>query len=240
MDVAGAVRLLGPPGDIAHGLRHRVRDELHLGCAVGIGRSKMIAKLASRAAKPRASRAGLEPGPGRRTSSSRPTSSTFLHGHAVEALWGVGPATAKRLHDLGVRTVGDLAALPLDTLVAPARQGERRPPGGAGPRRGSRPGQPEPPQQVDRARGDLQPGSRRPARARAPRAAHGRVGRHHAARRVELGPDDHGEGEVQGPLAADALAHAASVPSPPAAPSGRWRRRCWPAIDPGEGIRSSG
>jgi DNA polymerase-4 len=41
----------------------------------------------------------------------------FLHQHDVEALWGVGPATAKRLHDLGVRTVGDLAALPVDTVV---------------------------------------------------------------------------------------------------------------------------
>ncbi len=41
----------------------------------------------------------------------------FLHGHSVEALWGVGPATAKRLHDLGVQTVADLAALPADTLV---------------------------------------------------------------------------------------------------------------------------
>ena len=52
------------PDAIAHGLRDRVRAELSLGCAVGIGRSKMIAKLASRAAKPRASRAGLDPGPG--------------------------------------------------------------------------------------------------------------------------------------------------------------------------------
>jgi DNA polymerase IV len=116
VDVAGAVRLLGPPVQIAHGLRRRVRDQLHLECAVGIGRSKMIAKLASRAAKPRASRAGLEPGPG--VFLVEPADELeFLHGHAVEALWGVGPATAQRLHDLGVRTVGDLAELPLDTVV---------------------------------------------------------------------------------------------------------------------------
>jgi DNA polymerase-4 len=116
VDVVGAVRLLGPPVQIAHGLRRRVRDQLHLECAVGIGRSKMIAKLASRAAKPRASRAGLEPGPG--VFLVEPADELeFLHGHAVEALWGVGPATAQRLHDLGVRTVGDLAELPLDTVV---------------------------------------------------------------------------------------------------------------------------
>jgi DNA polymerase-4 len=116
MDVAGAVRLLGPPAEIAHGLRRRVRSELGLACAVGIGRSKMLAKLASRAAKPRASRAGLVPGTG--VYLVEPGDELdFLHGHAVEALWGVGPATAKRLHDLGVRSVGDLAALPLDTVT---------------------------------------------------------------------------------------------------------------------------
>ncbi|HVT41938.1 MAG TPA: DNA polymerase IV, partial [Acidimicrobiales bacterium] len=116
MDVAGAVRLFGPPDRIARGLRDRVRTELHLGCAVGIGRSKMIAKLASRAAKPRASRAGLDPGPGVVLVDTA-HELAFLHQHDVEALWGVGPATAARLHDLGVRTVGELAAVPPDTLA---------------------------------------------------------------------------------------------------------------------------
>jgi DNA polymerase-4 len=116
MDVVGAVRLLGPPELIAQDLRDRVEDELRLKCAVGVGRSKMLAKLASRAAKPRASRAGLEPGSG--VYVVEPDRELdFLHAHDVEALWGVGPATAKRLHDLGVRTVGDLAALPEDALV---------------------------------------------------------------------------------------------------------------------------
>ncbi|HWE65544.1 MAG TPA: DNA polymerase IV [Acidimicrobiales bacterium] len=116
LNVAGALRRLGPPEVIAHGLRDRVRADLSLDCAVGIGRSKMIAKLASRAAKPRATRAGLEPGPGV-VLIGPDIEMAFLHGHAVEALWGVGPATATRLHELGVRTVGDLAALPPETVV---------------------------------------------------------------------------------------------------------------------------
>jgi DNA polymerase-4 len=116
LDVAGSIRMLGPPETIAHRLRERVRSDLSLDCAVGIGRSKMIAKLASRAAKPRVSRAGLEPGPGVVLIEPE-VELAFLHGHQVEALWGVGPATAKRLHELGVRTVADLATVPPETLV---------------------------------------------------------------------------------------------------------------------------
>lgn len=116
LDVQGALRLLGSPLEIATAIRTRVREELRLDCSVGAGRSKMLAKLASRAAKPRAERGGTQPGPG--VVVVEPGQElAFLHPLAVDRLWGVGPATAKRLHDIGVRTVGDLAAVPLQVLV---------------------------------------------------------------------------------------------------------------------------
>jgi DNA polymerase IV len=116
LDVTGARRLLGSPEAIAHGIRERVRDELSLECSVGVGRSKLVAKLASRAAKPVAERTGKRSGPG--VVVVLPADElAFLHPMPVEALWGVGPATTKRLHDLGARTVGELAALPEATVV---------------------------------------------------------------------------------------------------------------------------
>ncbi len=116
LDVRGALRLLGPPSEIATAIRERVREQLALDCSVGAGRSKMIAKLASRAAKPRASPQGRTPGAGVFVVEPQ-DELAFLHGKAVEQLWGVGPATAERLFALGVRTVGDLAALPEGALV---------------------------------------------------------------------------------------------------------------------------
>ena len=116
LDVTGSRRLLGSPVAIAHELRARVSDELSLRCSVGVGRSKLIAKLASRAAKPKVSRAGVEAGPGV-LMVSVDEELGFLHPLPIEALWGVGPATAKRLHALGVKTVGDIAAVGEPVLV---------------------------------------------------------------------------------------------------------------------------
>ncbi|MGH9046747.1 MAG: DNA polymerase IV, partial [Acidimicrobiales bacterium] len=116
LDVTGSRRLLGSPVEIAIELRQRVAQELSLRCSVGVGRSKLIAKLASEAAKPKVSRAAVEIGSGVHV--VMPAEElTFLHPLAIEALWGVGPATAKRLHDLGVKSVGDIAAVGEAVLV---------------------------------------------------------------------------------------------------------------------------
>ncbi len=117
LDVGGARRLFGSGPAIAADIRRRIAEELELTCAVGVGTSKLMAKLASRKAKPRVAAGTLEPGPGVFVV-DRAEEMAFLHAHAVGALWGVGPSTGQRLGRLGVVTVGDLAAVPRTTLVA--------------------------------------------------------------------------------------------------------------------------
>jgi DNA polymerase-4 len=117
LDVTGSLRLFGEPRAIATAIRGRVAGELGLGCSVGVAQAKYLAKLASEAAKPRASRSGTQAGfgiveitPGEELA--------FLHPLPVETLWGVGPATARRLRALGLDTVGDLAAVAPEILEA--------------------------------------------------------------------------------------------------------------------------
>ncbi len=105
LDVRGARRRLGRPREIAEWIRARIFDEQQLTCTVGVAPSKFVAKLASARGKPD----GLLVVPADGVIA-------FLHPLPVEALWGVGERTAESLHRLGLRTVGDLAQVPVQTL----------------------------------------------------------------------------------------------------------------------------
>jgi len=107
LDVRGMRRLAGTPTDIAVRLRRDVRARVGLPITVGVARTKFLAKVASGVAKPD----GLLVVPPAREL-------TFLHALPVERLWGVGEATAEKLHDVGLTTVGEVASSDEAALVA--------------------------------------------------------------------------------------------------------------------------
>jgi DNA polymerase IV len=105
LDVSGLERISGTPRRIAQRLRREVRDQVGLAVTVGVARTKVLAKMASRAAKPDGILVIECEG-----------ESAFLEPLPVEALWGVGAATAERLHAWGVHTVGELGRRDPDEL----------------------------------------------------------------------------------------------------------------------------
>jgi DNA polymerase-4 len=107
LDVRGLQTIAGTPLQIATRLRGTVRDEVGLPLTVGIATTKLLAKVASGVAKPD----GLllvDP----------EAELTFLHPLPVGRLWGVGAVTARKLHNRGIATVGDLAQAGEGALVA--------------------------------------------------------------------------------------------------------------------------
>jgi DNA polymerase-4 len=106
VDVAGARRMLGDPPAIATTIRRRVLDEVGLCLSVGGASTKFLAKLASDLAKPDGVLV-VEPG----------TERQFLAPLPVSRLWGVGPATMTKLERMGLRSIGDVAALDEQSLV---------------------------------------------------------------------------------------------------------------------------
>ena len=107
LDVRGMRRLAGSPVDMAVRLRRDVLERVGLPITVGVARTKFLAKVASGVAKPDGL---LVVPPGGELA--------FLHALPVERLWGVGPTTATKLHELGLRSVGDVASVPESTLVS--------------------------------------------------------------------------------------------------------------------------
>ncbi len=105
LDVTGSSRLFGDGVSIARRIKHEIWTRERLTVSVGIAPNKFLAKLASDLEKPD----GLvvvPPG----------GEKGFLHPLPVERLWGVGKKTARRLHSLGLKTIGDVATAPTALL----------------------------------------------------------------------------------------------------------------------------
>ena len=107
LDVGGLLRVSGTPVEIAHRLRRDVLHRVGLPITVGVARTKFLAKVASGVAKPD----GLLHVP-------PDGEMAFLHPLPVQKLWGVGQVTAAKLHARGLFTVGEVAGLGPEALVA--------------------------------------------------------------------------------------------------------------------------
>jgi DNA polymerase-4 len=110
VDISG----LGDPAGIARSLQAEVREGIGLPCSVGIAASKLVAKIATEVGK-KSGKKG-EP-PNALTIVPPGTEAAFLDPLPADMLWGVGPKTAARLEQVGIRTVGDIARRPEADLV---------------------------------------------------------------------------------------------------------------------------
>jgi len=106
LDLTGSERLLGAPREVGERLRREIRETTELAISVGIGPIKMVAKIASAAAKPD----GLV--------EVRPEAvRAFLDPLPIRKIWGVGPVAGEKLEGFGYRTIGDLARADPDLLL---------------------------------------------------------------------------------------------------------------------------
>jgi len=113
-DAGGMTGIGGRPESLGRALRADVLGEVGLSVSVGLGVNRMMAKIASRLAKPAGVR-WIAPGDERGLLSEMP----------VQTLPGVGRKTAERLGDLNVTTVGQLRRLSREVLRAMfGRRGE--------------------------------------------------------------------------------------------------------------------
>lgn len=111
LDVTGSRLLFGNGEEIAQRLRREVREQLDLTISVGVSFCKVMAKLGSDMKKPDAV-----------TVIRRRDLPAKVWGLPVEDLFGIGRHTRERLNDLGIYTIGQLAAT--DPSVMKSRFGK--------------------------------------------------------------------------------------------------------------------
>jgi DNA polymerase-4 len=103
-----------PPELIARRLQKRVNDELGLPCSVGVASNKLVAKIATEVGKKTAKK---ESPPNAVTIVPPGKESAFLDPLEASMLWGVGPKTAAKLAEIGIKTIGDIARYPAEDLA---------------------------------------------------------------------------------------------------------------------------
>lgn len=107
LDITGCEGIVGTPTQAAATIRQQVREATGLAASVGIGSSRMIAKIASDRAKPD----GVLKVP-------EGTEATFLAPLPLRAMPFLGPSAETKLKGIGISTIGQLAALPDTALLA--------------------------------------------------------------------------------------------------------------------------
>jgi len=98
---------VGDPEGFAREVQRSVLERTRLWCSIGVGDNKLRAKLASDMAKP----AGVY-------RLTRENWAEVMGEQPVDALWGIGSKTRRRLAKIGIDTVAELAAADEDALAS--------------------------------------------------------------------------------------------------------------------------
>jgi len=107
LDVTGSRRLHGSPRQIAEAIRKRIVEQVGITASVGVAPNMFLAKLASDMNKPDGLTV-IDPQQVERTLADLP----------IGRMWGVGPATERKLRDVGITTFRDLQRYPAEVLTA--------------------------------------------------------------------------------------------------------------------------
>ncbi|MDR2748917.1 MAG: DNA polymerase IV [Bifidobacteriaceae bacterium] len=116
LDLSGCQMLFGTIWEAVEKIRNQIYKELGVTCSAGIAENKLVAKLASTQAKPNG-----------QMMVCADAAEEFVQSLPLKAIWGIGPATRKKLENYGIETVKQLADLSLEKLqkIFKTKMGEK-------------------------------------------------------------------------------------------------------------------